>query len=85
MAEVPLDVETARPWVVTSANARVQELDHPAADVPDELRPSEMKDCRVRLAHVEDAGVLAELIAAFSGDQGDAARCCAAHAGVCHN
>lgn len=32
-----------------------------------------MKDCRVRPAHVEDAGVLAELIAAFSGDQGDAA------------
>ena len=63
----------ARPWVVTSANARVQELDHPTADVPDELRPDEMKDCRVHLAKVNDAGVLAELIAAFSGDQGDAA------------
>jgi len=32
-----------------------------------------MKNCRVRTAQLEDAGVLAELITAFSGDQGDAA------------
>jgi hypothetical protein len=51
----------------------VQELDDAAAELPTDLRPDEMKDRRVRPAHVEDTGVLAELIAAFSRDQGDAA------------